>query len=462
MPFLEHYDNLTVVLVFLISALIAISILFYSLKRYEIAIILILLSPWAHWLFTADVREGDIESMAPGLGTYIRISMVALAGILGVFQVLKLRARGPFKVPSYLPLLGGFVLFALLSTVYSIDKKYTLVRSFEFVFFFFFLLGFYHWLKDKTRLDKTLSIYFGIITLGIFINLIVLVLLPSRVWSLTMPDRFQGLLDHPNTLGAFCMLSYPVLMWKYSRLGSVGKVLILFLFCLVLFMHILSGSRSSLVTSVLGFFAWFLISNRAGLISLAKILSLTLIALFGVILLLQSRPASLKREAADVTNLTGRPEFWRGCIQLIKERPIAGYGYGIGGKIWSDPRFYRRGQFLWSGSARASLHNGYLSIAIGLGITGFLIWLSLILIPAWHVMRLSPCSYKALIAVIIFQGMVLNCFETSIVSGSQIITSLVFWIFLIMAQRLSFPLAYGEGNGLPSVGFVPNIRKNNA
>ncbi len=462
MSFLENCDILTFTLLSAIVLLIALFILFYSLKRYELAIVLILLSPWAHWIFTPGVHEGDIESAAPDFGTYMRISIVALVGIVGAFQLFKLKSSGHNRVSFYLLLLGGFVLYALLSTIYSIDKKYTFVRSSEFIFFFFFLLGFYYWLKDKTRLDKTLNIYFMIMTCGIIINIIALVLFPGRVWSWLMPDRFQGILEHPNTLGAFCMLSYPVLMWKYPNLSPIGKVLLLFLFCIVLFMHILSGSRASLVTSILGFFIWYLIINRANLYSLAKILSLVLIILSGVVLLLQYRPASLKREVADITNLTGRTEFWQGCVQLVKERPITGYGYGVGGKIWSDPRFYKAGQFLWSGSARASLHNGYLSIAIGLGLAGLLIWSSLVLIPAWKVMRLEPCGHKALVVVILFQGMALNCFETSIVSGSQIITSLVFWLFLVMAQRLPFPPSPDRTNELSAVSFVPIRRTDHA
>lgn len=462
MSFLGDYDILILILLSFIFLLIAISIFFFSLRRYELAITLILLSPWVHWLFTSNVQKSVEESTAVGLGTYIRISMVALAGVIGVFQFLKLRSSSHKRVPFYLALFGGFVLYALLSTVYSIDQRYTFVRSSEFVFFFGFLLGFHCWLKDKTRLDKTLSIYFMVMTCGILINTIALVLLPERVWWWRVPDRCQGLLDHPNTLGAFCMLSYPVLMWKYRHLDPVGKVSLLFLFCIVLFIHILSGSRASLATSLFGFFLWFLILNRANLNSLAKILSLVVIIFFSVVLLLQSRPSSFRREARGVTNLTGRAEFWRGCIQLVKERPIMGYGYGVGGKIWNDPRFYSPEQFLWAGSAKSSLHNGYLSIAIGLGIIGLLLWLSLILVPMWRVMCLGPCGYRTLIVVMLFQGLLLNCFETSIASGSQIITSLVFWLFLIMAGRLPFLLSPSRTDEIPTVSLIPTRRKDYA
>lgn len=462
MDFIENYDISTLILLSFIVLLVAISIIFCSIKRYEIAIAMILLSPWAHWLFTHNVQKSVEESTTVGFGTYVRISMVALAGVIGLFQFLKLKTSCYRRFPLHLLLFGVFVIFALLSTVYSIDKKYTFVRSTEFIFFFCFLLGLHYWLKDKTRLDKTLNIYFIIITGGIFINTIALVLSPERVWWWQMPERYAGLLDHPNTLGAFCMLSYPVLMWKYPRLSAVGKVPILFLFCIVLFIHILSGSRASLAASVFGFFLWLSIQNKVSLNSSVKILLFFLIISFGIVLLLKSKPHSFRREVSDITNLTGRTEFWRGCIQLVKEKPILGYGYGVGGKIWDDPRFCRPEQFLWAGSARSSLHNGYLSIAIGMGFSGLLLWLSFMLIPIWRVMHISPCGYKTLIVVILFQGLLLNFFETSIASGSQVITSLVFWLFLIMAGRLPFLLSPDQVDDMPVISLRQITRINYA
>ncbi len=453
----SSHDIVPLILLFLVGFAAGLLIVLYSLKRYESAVALILLSPWVHWLFNPG-HEGDMES-APTLGTYIRISMVVLAGTIGIFQLMRhnqQKHNGHNKGLPYLLLLGGFVFYALFSTLYSIDKKYTVIRSAEFVFFFFFLCGFYCWLNDRMRLDKVLNIYCMIMICGIVINITAFALFPGRVRSSIMPDRFQGLLEHPNSLGAFCMLSYPILMWQYSRFNDIiGKLLLAFLFCIIFLMHILSGSRSSLITAVIGFFLWPIMSGKAELNNAAKILVLVLIVIFGVIFLLHLKPAGFKRSTSDITNLTGRTEFWQGCIRLIKEKPITGYGYGVAGKIWSDQRFQKKGQFLWSGSARASLHNGYLSITVGLGLPGLLIWLSLVLIPLQQVVRLCPSNYKALILIMLVQGIVLNFFETSIVSGSQILTSLVFWLFLIMAQRLPVPATAVETNSLTAVSFIP-------
>jgi len=163
---------------------------------------------------------------------------------------------------------------------------------------------------------------------------------------------------------------------------------------------------------------------------------------FSVSFLILTKPASLKRSDAGITALTGRTEFWKGCLLLIKERPIQGYGYGVAGKVWQDPRFQREGEFLWTGSAKSSLHNGYLSLAIGLGVVGLLIWMIFLSIPIWQVLSLRSSPYKAFILAMVFQQLVLNFFESALSSGSQIYTSLVFWFFLIVAGRL--PLLLGQ------------------
>ena len=54
-------------------------------------------------------------------------------------------------------------------------------------------------------------------------------------------------------------------------------------------------------------------------------------------------------------------------IILIAERLLTGYGYSVGGKVFEDPRFYKGGMQLWSGNARESLHQGYLSICVEVG-----------------------------------------------------------------------------------------------
>lgn len=446
MSLLENINPVILALFMFVGSLSAFLLCYYSLKRFELAIIMMFVSPWAHWIFNSSMQEGEAGDSDPTLGTYIRILMIVFAGFIGLLKFFQIMSGRLNKIHFYLWLVGGFILYALVSVIYSIDQKYTGVRSAEFMFFFFFLMGLYYWLKDRVRLDTTLNLYFTVMTCGIILNAVSIVVFPGRVYSFLMPGRIQGLLGHPNTLGAFCMLTYPALFWKYSRVNPLAKGLLAALFCLVFLLHVMSGSRASFATSIVGVFVWTLFSERANLSGLAKILTFCLILVFGGVGLMSYKPASLERASESIADLTGRTEFWQGCIQLIGEKPVTGYGYGVAGKVWSDPRFNREGQFLWSGSAKASLHNGYLSMAIGLGVTGFVTWLLIVWIPTWKVMQLPPSSYKALAVVMLIQGMILNMFESAIVSGSQIITSLIFWVFLIVSMKMSVLDLSGKTN----------------
>ena len=99
-------------------------------------------------------------------------------------------------------------------------------------------------------------------------------------------------------------------------------------------------------------------------------------------------------------------------------------------------RFYKEGQALWAGNAKSSLHNGYLSLAISLGVVGLGVWLVFVSIPTWQVMSLKSSPYRAFTLTMIFQLLILNFAESALASGSQIYTSLIFWFFLIIAARM--------------------------
>jgi O-antigen ligase len=437
---LGDYDNLSLMLMAAIAALGGIAILLCCWRRYELSIILILISPWMGWLLSSNVAMSVEEESATGTASYIRILLVLLVGCCGLLQFLRSWFTEQAKCfPRYLMFFALFIVYAILSTGYSLDRKFTLIRSFEFLIFFMFLLGFHFWLNSRQKLDTTLNIYYGVTVIGMILSAIALVLMPERVWDWKRPDRFQGLADHPNTFGALCMLAYPILAWKYttSRTGAGAKFASVVLIGITAGLHVLSGSRSSLLAAVIGGIVWLSLSVKSitlKRIAIGLIFGLTLT--FSVSFLILTKPTSLQRGDSNITALTGRTDFWKGCVLLIKEKPVQGYGFGVAGKVWEDPRFYKEGQALWAGSAKSSLHNGYLSLAISLGVVGLGGWLIFVSIPTWQVMSLKSSPYRAFTLTMIFQLLILNFAESALASGSQILTSLVFWFTLVIAGRL--------------------------
>jgi len=147
-------------------------------------------------------------------------------------------------------------------------------------------------------------------------------------------------------------------------------------------------------------------------------------------------PSVLTRtNSTNLTHLTGRPEIWTAGVILARERPILGYGYSVGGKIFEDPRFYNERSPLWTGNSRVSLHNGYLDVFIGIGSIGLIIFCISLFLPLWKCIRANSSEYKAFVITIMSMAMLSNLFESCIIGGRSI-DSVVLWIAWVIAGRM--------------------------
>lgn len=421
-------DVFTLIILGGIGSIIIATITIWSQKHYEVAIFLVALSTWLSAIFVPNV---PMEVQEAGMSSFLRIGLLTWVGVIGFFQFFKLRSNLSEKLPSHFILLTIFVLFALISTGYSIDPKYTLIRSCSFIALYGFLLGLHYWLQDSQRFEGALNTIFLLICFIVTIDAMSMAFFPDRAWWWEVDSRFQGLWAHPNTMGSVCMISYPVLLWKYSRSTVIKKAIIIILIIALGTMQFLAGSRSSLMATFLGIFIWFFIQKK-------KVKIIFLLGMVGILTLsiIQLRPSSFQREeGAEFTDLTGREEFWHGSYVLLMERPLYGFGYGVEGKIWEDPRFHESKLTLWSGSAKTSLHNGYLSIAIGSGIIIFVVWCMILLSPLWQSISLPSNDYKAFAYTIMVMGLLLNFFETVITDTSSL-AAILFWIAWVLAGKL--------------------------
>ena len=415
------------ILLFFAAAALAVC----AAKRYELAIALVLLSPWISCLSGSGRRPIGEESLRPDATSYVRIGVIMLMGTAGLLKYLAMRKSPSSVSRRHLHLLGVFLLYALLSTTYSIDKTYTLARSFEFLGFFFFLLGLHRWLESRRALETALNIYFAVCCLGILLNLFALGFPSDWAWWYVDRSRFQGVLNHPNSLGAFSMVAYPILAWKCRHTEFPVRFWMYVLFCITALCHVASGSRGTLVASFVGLAVWYIVAGeRRRLAVLACALVVGAAVFFWV------RPVGLQRDSGNVLDLMGRPSLWHHTVCLVAERrPLFGFGYGVSGRIWADSQFQSAGRYLWSGSAKADLHNGYLTVMAGLGMVGLLMWLCFTVMPLLPVLSMRAGTYKALVLAVAAQAFILNIAETSITS-SRVLPSLVFWFFWLIAGRL--------------------------
>ena len=418
----------------IIVSLLCLAAIAYSLaKRYEITVFLIILSPWISSVFASGSSTGVEEGT--NIASYIRVGLLILIGGLGIVEFIKMQLTRYEKLPRHFILLALFILMIITSISYSIDKGYTLIRSVNFVALFGFLLGLHSWLIDRNKLNTVLLVMYTAVCFCLTVNLISIAILPEMVWYLKDEVRFQGLAGHPNTMGGFCMVSYPILLWAYSQSRHNRKWIVVVLIITSLSFHLLTGSRTSFIAAFIGVLTWLVVKGRRGPLLVA--VGVTCVFALFLLCLKPSLPQFTRQEGFDVRTFTGRTEIWDAAVTLAMEKPILGYGYGVSGKIFEDPRFLIDEYALWSGNARASLHSGYLSVGIGLGVVGLLLFCILLFIPLRLAIRMHSDEYKAFIISIMLMCLITNFFESSIVGASNIVSP-VFWITWVIAGRMAY------------------------
>lgn len=413
-----------------------------ALAHYELAFGLVLLSACLHFGSVPNIDMGSLELLLetveiPGPAKMLRVGIIAMAGAIGFLRYFRTRRDCPEPIPAALLLLALFLAQATVSIFYSIEPKFTMIRTAEFIAFYGFLLGMFSWVRSQREIDIALNLFFCFLVFAVIMNAAAIGLFPGKVWHWRAPDRYQGLMGHPNSLGELCTMTYLIFLWKFRRVGLEGRVLVGALTLAALGMHVLSGSRAPLAAAVAGLFFWsYFMRDRAKMAAIATVVIAGAFTLTVAPSLLPSfqRGAEGDKKTSGVKDLTGRTEMWVPALQLLGRRPLTGYGYEVSGSIWDDPKLTHGLYISQWGSSKTSLHNGYLDIAIGMGVTGLALWLLILLLPLPRVFRMPVSETKALLLAFLLQFLVINVCESAI-STSRSFASLGFWLIWCLALR---------------------------
>ncbi|MFZ1290814.1 MAG: O-antigen ligase family protein [Melioribacteraceae bacterium] len=417
-------NDLYILFVIGISAIIGIGLVLLWFKKFETAVFFFALSPLISAIFFDNLPQEDVvmDEVTIGIGGTLRAVTLVLLGIVGLVKFLLNIPKNKLKIPIHFVLLVIFILISFGSSFYSLDQKFTLIRAGLLFAVFCFLLGFHVWLQESDNLKKALNSLFILVTIIILSTLIGLVIVPSRVWWYKLP-RLVGFWEHPNTYGSFSMLSYPILIWKFYSIKSNKKYLILLIILVNLGLHILTGSRTTLLASSIGVLIWLLLEKNW-----VKLFSVGIVLGMFIISLLYLAPSSFKRnETSEITDLSSREDIWNSAEIFIKEKPILGYGFGVEGKIFQDElKVDLEGSFI-ERSVRQSLHNGYLSILVGGGILGLVLWIVILVFPAIFTITTSFSPEKAY-AFYTFVTVFITNFVESALTGYSLPSDIFFWL----------------------------------
>jgi exopolysaccharide production protein ExoQ len=266
---------------------------------------------------------------------------------------------------------GTLVIFALLllaclSALWAETPGLVLRRSLALVgtSMFGVVLG--------TRLDFSaqLKLLRGIFRLIAALSVICIAFLPQYGIAIGAHEgAWQGIFNHKNPLGAYMALA-TVVEWYLPTKTLGSKLARVAWICLYLVLIFFSNSITSMVTLVVTLAImqsfkmlrlwvrvpvpiWFTIVFFGGVALTSLTLNFDAISLLG-----------------RTSTLTGRTDLWRWVATMIARKPMLGYGFsGFWGGASSESTLVQS-RVHWSA---IYAHNGYLEIALSLGLVGLLL-----------------------------------------------------------------------------------------
>lgn len=415
-------------------AIISIAGLYWlGLKDIRVNIALLLLTPLITSIFYKNEERWLTEELETGFEGYIRGAIIIYSALIGIGTYIRKMDINSRRLSSVYLFFFLFILLAFLSITYTVDLKYTTIRSIFLLGLFLFLIGIDKWLDEITKFESLLNTLYYITVFFISISVLSLAI-PARSWWWRAP-RFIGFLTEPNITGAFFMLSYPIILWKsFNSVDNINSkriaiTILILSFCL----HILTGSRTTIISSVLGISIFLFIQRKiVKLVSVLGLVSLIVIVIFFIY-----TPQNLERgDEGTVMTVTGRDVLWQGAVFRFFQKPFFGWGYMVESKILNMRSM--QGTFSLP-TAQQPLHNGYLSILTGTGLVGFILWITIILFPLFkNAKKRNPLiiNYKSYFVSTFIMVLLSNFTESFLTGYIGNGGDLFFWFAWVIAIKL--------------------------
>lgn len=361
-------------------------------------------------LFAFFSMQGSIPGIAPGAALEITGSaptaLTTTGGIAsqiianGLMLLLLLRhPRLLFRRATEVPSLALFALLTVASTAWSLDPVLTLRRSLPFALAGLFGL----WFAARFSPPRQLAILRLALTGVALATIAVVVLVPSIGLDHTPGHAadWQGVFTQKNACGRIMVLASATVLFA-GRL-TPGRRLSVALFVFVL---IMSGSRGAWTIEAAIFLLWLVlawgrhVSARARMVfAIATPMVCAALLAGGAVF----APTLMRLLGRDFT-FSGRTAIWAQVLHFIWLRPLLGYGYAA----------------FWPGMSGPSLqidaavhfvvvhaHNGFLEIALELGLCGLALFLAgwihgwLRLWPLWCRGQIDRIAWPVAVLVLI-------------------------------------------------------------
>lgn len=220
---------------------------------------------------------------------------------------------------------------------------------------------------------------------------------------------------------------------------------------LALALVIFSRSATALLGAGVGlgilFAAWWMLKGKHW----SLVLVWSGVTVLGLIVLAYiTMPDALLGLLGKDETLTGRTDIWASLGEAIEKRPVLGYGYLAFWGLDSEPRYWLERAIDWNAP---SGHNGWLDLAISLGVVGVAIYTIDLAISLWRAGCLSLSAPAGVFALgFLAQFMLFAMSESIIIAQNSILWATYAFIGAKLALGAQASQSMTPLNTAPSVG----------
>jgi len=378
----------------------------------------------------------------------------------GKIVLVKSRFNWLLLIFGFITLLNTFFSVAPFTSIYGAENRFLgIFTMLDLLIVAFLALNFFTTVKSIKTMVSVSLITAGVLAVyGIFQYF---GLFDSFLkWNADTGDRVFGTVGHGNHFGAYLGMNIllGVFFFPYIR-KNINHVLLAFALALMAIVLFLTASRGALFSTIIALAVCTVVAviKKGNYIKSAvkrvpfriTIILLFLLVAAGFISGEIQRLPLVQRTIGTVAfiqqgNIPDRLSWWASTLEMVKERPILGFGLSTFRDVYNA---YRRVDYRSPGPGDMqdlitpeAAHNEYLNIAATQGLVGLGVFLAMVFFVIWGLDRMTFLTNnpdKNMMLALGIKGALLVHLIQVFVSFGVITTLSYFYLFLGLGAALA-------------------------
>jgi len=255
-----------------------------------------------------------------------------------------------------------FIIYAFFSSFYSLYPALTRERATTVLALYISVFWIIWKYAHDQGPEKVVYLILQVMWIVFIASYLIIFIGPYRPFLM---GRFAGIFGNPNGLGVTSAILLPLSLWQFLE---TKKKFALFLFILILLALFFSAARGSLNATAVAL-GYFIYARSKKYRPSVFFFSMSFILIFIWIVQIFIKEAFMHYiRSESIPILGGRLEIWPIALNLIIDKPIFGYGFGVEDKLIGLKKI------ILLQHAGTYVHNSYLGMLLQLGLLGFIIF----------------------------------------------------------------------------------------